>query len=123
MDDQCVGIGHIQAVLHDGGGHQHINAAFHEPQHHIFQGVIGELRVAHTHAGIGHQGADMLGDADDTFHPVVHEIHLAAAAQLELDGGGDQFVGPGRNYRLDGEAILGRGFNERNLTQACEAHM
>ena len=123
VDDEGVGVGDVEAVLHDGGGHQHIHAALHEGQHHLLQALVRELPVAHGDAGVRHQLPHPRSDGDDGLHAVVDEVDLAAAAQLELDGGLHELVAPGRHHGLDGEAVLGRGLDEADLPQAREAHV
>jgi hypothetical protein len=55
---------------------------------------LAHLSVAHEHARFGHQLAQLGRNLVDGFDAVVHEVNLAAALQLLLDGGADQLFIP-----------------------------
>ena len=67
--------------------------------------------------------AQAVGDQLDVVHAVVDEVNLPAAGQLALDRVANQLVVPAGDLRFDGQAILGRRFEVRNVAQADERHV
>ena len=92
VDDDGVGERDIQAVLDDGGRHQHVVLVVHEGEHDALQLRLGELAVADDDAGLRHQFANLRSEIVDRLHPVVDEVGLAATLQLHLDCGAHQLL-------------------------------
>ena len=76
-----------------------------------------------AHACIRYDLFELARNLFDRFDFVVQKIHLAAARQLALTGFADLHIGPLANKGLDGVAMRGRGGNNRQITQAREAHV
>src|SRR6185437_1330790 len=81
VDEDGVGAGHIDAALDDGGAQQEIEAAVIEIHHQPLELALAHLTVAETQTRLRYQGADLGGELLDPLDLIVHEIHLAAAAQ------------------------------------------
>ena len=73
LDDERVGVGDVDAGLHDGGGDEHVELLFPEADHHLFQLLLAHLAVRHRDPGLGHQLAQPAGRLVDRLDPVVHE--------------------------------------------------
>ena len=82
VDHDGVGGRHVDAALDDGGAHQHVEAAVVEVDHQLLEVALAHLAVADAHGRLGHQRLHLGGDLLDGAHLVVHEVDLAAAAQL-----------------------------------------
>ena len=94
-----------------------------EIDHHRFQLVVGHLGVADPQPHVGHDLPQAVGDQLDVADAVVDEVDLPAAGQLALDRVADQLVVPAGDLRLDGQAILGRRFQVRDVAQADQRHV
>ena len=53
-----------------------------EGDHHLLQGTLGHLAVAHDDAGLRQQPAELLRLCLDGLHPVVDVVDLSAAVEL-----------------------------------------
>ncbi len=51
------------------------------------------------------------------------EVGLAAAFELHLDGGADEFFVELGDDGLDGHAVFGRGFDDGHVAEADERHV
>ena len=90
VDDHGVRARDVEAVLDDGGGHEHVRPALHEGEHRLLQLRLRHLPVGDGDARLRHQLLHHVGEGVDRFHAVVHEVDLAVAGQLLPDGGGDR---------------------------------
>ena len=55
VHDQGVGARDVEAVLDDGGGHEHVGPALHEGEHGLLELGLRHLPVGHRHPRLGHQ--------------------------------------------------------------------
>ncbi len=62
VDDDGVGIGDVDAVLHDGRGEQHVVIIIHKAHEDLLQLLGRHLTVADGHTGVGHILMDQLRD-------------------------------------------------------------
>ena len=69
-----------------------------------------------TTRAAGDQLADFCGEFVDGFDAVVDEVGLAAAFELHLDGGADEFFVELGDDGLDGHAVFGRRLDDRHIT-------
>ena len=105
VDDDGVGIGHVDAVLHDGGGEHHVIVVVHEVEDNLLQVLRIHLSMADTHTGIGHVLVYHLLQLLQIADFVVHDEHLPVAAHLEVDGLGKDFGRESVYLGLDGVAV------------------
>jgi len=82
LHDQGVGVRDIQAGLHDGGTHQHIDLFIPKALDNLFQLCLVHFAVRKGHPRLGNQLLQMRGDTRHIAHPVVYIKHLAVAQQL-----------------------------------------
>ena len=90
VDQNGVGVGHINTRLDNRRAHQHVKAFVVEVAHHGFQFPFAHLAVADDHPGFRNQFAQALSRALNGFDVVVQVIHLSAAQQLTQDRFFDQ---------------------------------
>ena len=104
-DDDGVGIGYVDAVLHDGGGEEHVIFVVYEADDDFLQLLGFHLSVTDGYAAVRHvalyDGAHLLQRG----YAVADEIDLSVAAHLEVDGIADQFRRECGNHRVDGLAV------------------
>ena len=120
--DQGVGIRNIQARLHDGGAHQHIEFAIPEALHRGFQLFLAHLAVRDHYAGFRNQAANVRGGLLDAANLVMHVEHLAVAQQLAADGRGHVLVLLRTHVRQHRVAVLRRGEDRRHLADPRHRH-
>ena len=61
VDDDCVGIGDVEAALDDGCGDEHIVVVVHKIHHHLLKLLWRHLAVCYCHTSIRHMLADKFG--------------------------------------------------------------
>ena len=108
VDDDGVGVGHVQSALNEGGAHQNIKTAFHEGEHQGLQLVALQLAVGNAHAGIRNQTLYHAGHLLNILNAVVDEKDLASARQFVLDGVAYHFFAKAHDVRLNGLPVGGR---------------
>ena len=84
---------------------------------------FAHLPVAHADAGLRDQFLDHRRPRPDRVDAVVHEVHLAAARQFQLDRGPDQLRIEGATTVWIGQPILGRRLDHRHVAQAQQRHV
>jgi len=67
--------------------------------------------------------ADHGGDLVDRLDAVMHEVDLAAAFELHLDGGADELFVKLGDDGLDGHAVFGWGLDDGHVAEADERHV
>jgi len=65
-----------------------------------------------------HEGGQVAGHGVDVLDPVVHEEHLAAAAEFAHDGVADDVLVVAGHVGADGEAVHGRRLDHAELADA-----
>jgi hypothetical protein len=86
VDDDGVGGRHVDAALDDGRAQQHVEALVVEIDHQLLEVALAHLAVADADLRLGQQLAELAADLLDVLDLVVHEVDLAAAAQLAQHG-------------------------------------
>ena len=114
---------YIQAVLDDGGRDKHVELVPHEAQHHALELGLRHLPMAHADARLRHKLLDQGGALPDGIDAVVQEVNLAAAPELLLDGGADQFRIEMRHHGVDGQPVLGRRLDDAHVADAQQRHV
>src|SRR6266498_3442290 len=123
VDDHGVGAGDVEAVLDDGGGHQHVRPALHEGEHDLLERRLRHLAVGHRDPRFGDQALHHGGQRADRLHAVVDEVDLAVPGQLLADRARDHVGRELDDHGLDGQAVLGRGLDDRHVADAGQAHL
>ena len=86
-----------------------------EIQHHALQRAFGHLAVGDPDVGFGQQTLKVGGDGIDVLDPVVHEVDLAAAAQLAKHGLAHRLPVPLAHERLHREPGRRRCADKRKV--------
>ena len=86
VDDNGVDVGHIDAVLDDGGGYEHIVVVIGEVDNHLLEVLGLHLAMAHHHAGVGHYAMHHILEMREAIDVIVNDKHLPVARHLEIDG-------------------------------------
>ena len=123
VDEDRVGVGNVQAALDDRRGQQHVVAAVDETEHHLFQLVLVHLAVADGQPGLGHDLPQPPGEDFDVLDAVVDEEDLPAAVQFAQHGVADQLGIEASHAGFDGQAVLRRRFQVRDVAQPQQAHV
>ena len=123
VDDEGVGVGHVQPGLHDRGAHEDVGLLAPEGVDDGLQLVLVHLPVGGGHARLGDQLGQARGGGVDVLDPVVDEEHLPLAQQLAADRGGDLLGLVGAHVGEDRVAVLGRGRQGGHLAQAGDRHL
>ena len=123
VDEHGVGERNVEAVLDDGGGHEHVVLVVHEGEHHALQLGLAHLAVADDDARRGHKFLDARGDLVDGFDAVVDEVDLAAALEFQLDPGAHDLLVELGDHGLNRHAVLGRRLDDAHVAQAHQRHV
>ena len=123
VDEDRVARWNVDAILDDRRGKQHVILAVDEGEHRPLQLPLLHLSVPDDDAHSGHQLLEILLRGVDRLHAVVDEEDLAAAADLELDGLADEVVCKWDDGGLDGQAILRRRLDHRDVSDADHRHV
>ena len=119
IDDDGVGVGDIDAVLHDGGREQHVVVVVREVEHYLLELLGLHLSVTNGDAAVGDVLMNHLGNLVQLVDAVIDEIDLSVAAHLEVDGIGDDLCREGMYLCLNGIAV---GWRRLDDTQVAGAH-
>ena len=109
VHDERVRVRDVQAGLHDGRAHQHVEAALPEVHDNLLQARLAHAAVCGGDARLRHELADFGCHVVDIGHAVVHEEHLALAHELAANRGGNLAVGARADEGEHGVAFLGGG--------------
>ena len=120
VDDDRVRVRDVEPRLDDRRAHEDIGLALGEREHHPVERALGHLPVTDHEARVGQHPAELLGLRLDRLDPVVHVEHLAAAIELAQDRVPDEPGGRLGDARLDGQAVLGRRLDERQVAHSRE---
>ena len=123
IDEDGVGVGHIDAGLDDGGGNQHIRLAAEKFQHHGFQRFGIHLSMRHDHARFGNELMQPGPGPLHRLHPIMDKVDLAASSELPEDGFSNQLVVGADDLCANGQAA-GRGrVDDREIPHARHGHL
>jgi hypothetical protein len=122
VDDDGVGGRDVDPGLDDGRAEQHVVALRCELPHHALQVALAHLAVRHRDARFGQEPHQPFAHALDRVDLVMEEVDLPAALQLAHHCLADQAFGPGVDEGLDGEPLLGRGGDHREVADSLQGH-
>ena len=105
VDDDGIGIGDVDTVLHNGRREQHVVVIVDEAHDDFLKLLWGHLTVADGYTTIGYILPDELRDMRQTRDAVVDKEHLTATAHLEVDGVSDDLVAERAQLGVDGIAV------------------
>ncbi len=123
VDDEGVRRGHVDTALDDRGAHQQVEAPVVEIHHELLQLALAHLAMAHPNARFGNEGLNFRGHLVDRADFVVHEVDLAAAAQLAQSGFTQCRFVPLDHESLDREALSRRRGDQRQIPQPAHCHV
>ena len=123
VHDEGVRVGDVQAGFDDGRAHEDVELVVPEVLDDGLELMLVHLAVGGAHARLGDQLGDVGGDRGDGVDAVVHVEHLAVAQELAPDRGADLGVRVGTDEGQDRLAFLGRGLEDRHLTDAGDRHL
>ena len=115
IDDDGVGIGNIDAVLHDGRRQQHVVLIVLEVDDDLFQFLRFHLSVTNSDACIGNVFANQVLDGPQVIDARIDKIDLSVARHLEIDGVGNDLCTKGVYLGLNGIAIGGRCLDDAQV--------
>ena len=105
VDDDRIGVGHVDAALHDTGGYQYVILIIHEIEDDLLQHLRLHLPVPHGYPCVGdfppYQGFHLVNVLDT----VVDEEHLPVPAHLEIDRFPDDIGVETLHLRLHGITV------------------
>ena len=105
INDDGVGIRNVDAVFDDGGREQHIVVVIREIEDNLFQFLRFHLSMTYGYAGIRDILVDHLCDMGEIVDAIIHEIHLAVARHLKVNGISNNLSPKGVDLRLDRIAV------------------
>ena len=123
VNDDGIGIGHIEPVLDNARGKQDIIIALIEIHHDMLEHFFRHLPVSRLDARIRHQSLQMVAHAVNGIDAIVDEIDLAAPAHLTLDGIGNDGIIILHHVRLHGETLCRRRLDDAHVTGSHQRHM
>ena len=105
VNEDCVGVGNVNAVFDDGGRNEHVVVIVHKSRDDFFQFFRRHLSVPHGDAGIRNVASDQRGDVGKRGDARADDENLSVSAHLKVHGIGDDFVVKGVNLRLNRAAV------------------
>ncbi len=121
--NQGVGVGDVEAAFDDGGGEQHVNAAFGKIAHHLREFTLVHLTMPNANARLRNELLQVQFHRVDGLHAVVDKEDLPAALQFAQDGLAYQFGRIRPDVRHHRQAFFGRGVEGGNIAHARERHV
>src|SRR5215831_11675246 len=116
IDNNCIGIGNIQAAFDNGRRKQNVGFAINEFRHDFLQIVAMHLAMANDNASVRDEPCEFLGHHLNRSNSVVKEENLTAAIQLAVDRITDDSLIVLRDDGLDRQPIMRRGLNRAHVT-------
>jgi len=113
VDENGIGIAHIQATFDNGGRNQNVKASGHKVEHQFFQFFAVHLPVSYTNFGVGNKALDHPGHFLDIFDPVVDKEDLTSPLNLVRDPIADDLFLQANHPTVNGEAVRWRGVDDR----------
>ena len=123
IDEDRVGMGHVDARLDNGRGDQHIRLSAKELQHHGFERFGVHLPMGHHDARVGHQLLEPGSRLLHRFDPVMDEVDLPAPPQFAQHRFSDECVARSDDLRANGQAAGRRCFDDREIAHARHGHL
>ena len=117
VDEDCVGLGDVEAAFDDRRGQEDVGHARHEREHRLLQLRLREPAVHDADRGLGHDLRDAVGHLLDVVDPVVHEKHLPAAGELPFDGISHQSRVPAGHPRFHCDSV---GWRRRQIRDVAD---
>ena len=122
IDDHGVRVRVVDAGLDDGRAEEHVRPLRGEVAHHALELALRHLPVGDGDARLGQEALQALAHALDRVDLVMQEVDLAAALEFPHRRFADESLGEGGNERLDGQSLLRRGGDDREVADAFERH-
>src|SRR6056297_6569 len=119
IDNNCVGVGNINAVFHNVGGDQHVKFMMIKIVNNLLQARWFHLAVSRPYSDVGHQFTDHFRDFINIFHPVVDKKDLASACNFLENGFADKLRVHTVNFGIDRLPVGGRRVD---YTQVAGTH-
>jgi len=120
MDQDGIGVWHVDAGFNDGGTEQEIDSLLVEIAHDLFQFPLAHLPMGHGDARFRKERAQALMLIFHGLYFVIEKIQLSSALQFAQDCLTDQTIRLGMYEGFDGQAFLrGRG-DDREIAQSLE---
>ena len=123
VDDYRVDVGHVHAALDDGGGEEYVVVVVGEVDDGLLEFFRLHAAVGDGHACVGDEAVYHCLKLCQALDAVVDEENLSVAAELEVDGLGDEFVREGRDLCDDGVAVCRRRGYRRQVAGAHEREL
>ena len=120
IDDDGIGIGDIDTVLHNGCGEQHVIVIIREVEHNLLQFFRLHLSMSDGDTGIGDILMDHLGNMRQVTNTVVHKIDLTITRHLEVDSIRYYLCPESMNLRLYRIAVWRRRLDDTEVTGSDE---
>ena len=107
VDEDRVDVGDVDARFNNRGRHEDVDLAVEEPNHDVFELVLGHLPVRDLGDGLWHDRVELLADDVDVLDSVVDEVDLPLAVELAQDGFANLGAIEFHDLRRDGTSALG----------------
>ena len=122
LDDDRIRGRYIDTAFNDRGANEQVEAPMIEIEHELLEFAFTHLSVPDPDTCFGHEGTNVRGATLNRFDTVVHEIDLAAAADLTQAGFAHLGPVPFADESLDRESLGGRRGDQRQIAQAAQGH-
>ena len=123
FDNECVGVGIVDAALDNRGGNEHIDLARAEIFHHAFELFFAHLTVRHTDARFASGFLHATDGFFDGAHAIAYVIHLSPAMQLTANGVAYDVDVPFAHVHFDGASVARRRKDEAHVAHARKTHL
>ena len=123
VNDDGVGVSHIEAVFHNAGGKQDIVFPLIEIQHHPFQMRFRHLSVSHLYPSLRHNIRKVLAHPFDGFDAVVNEINLSSPLDFPPNGFGNDPVIGLNDVSLNGKTLRRGRFDDAHIPGPHQRHV
>ena len=117
------GVRHVDAVFNDGGGEEDVELVIDKIEDDFLKFGGFHLPVADHDAGIGHVFTNEVLDVGELRDAVRDDIDLAVAAELEIDGVGDDLMTEGVNFGANGVTVGRRGIDDAEIARAHQREL
>ena len=116
IDNNSIGIGDIDTILHDGGRQKHIVVVVREVENNLLQFLGFHLTMTDGHTTIGDILMNHLLYMCQVTDTVIHEIDLSITTHLKVDGIGDNLGRESVYLRLNRITIRRRRLDDAEVT-------